>query len=146
MDDSVRSIFSSFEFVHQDVPLDPILHELVAPADGAVGLFVGVVRGDSRGRQVLRLEYEAYEPMARQAMDAIFRQTAERFPVRAMRVLHRLGTVPVSGTAVVVAVASAHRAAAFDAARHVMECIKADVPIWKREVYRDGSAWVTPRP
>lgn len=136
----------SFAFVREDVALEPLVRTLVTPGNGAVVLFLGVVRGRNEGRDVVRLEYEAYEPMARATMEAILRDTAERFSIREVRVLHRLGEVGVSESAVVVAVASAHRAAAFDAARSIMDRIKTDAPIWKREVSPDGSSWVTPHP
>ena len=119
-------------------------------ADGAVCLFVGVVRNENRGRAVLRLEYEAYEEMALPLMEAIAAETARRFPVTDVRVVHRLGRLVVGEASVVIAVSSPHRAEAFAACRFAIDTLKARVPIWKKELYADGSEWLdgtpVPRP
>jgi molybdopterin synthase catalytic subunit len=113
-----------------------------SPADGALCLFVGVVRNQNRGRAVVRLEYQAYEEMALPLMQQIARDTRERFPVTEVRLVHRLGPLEVGEASVAVAVASPHRAEAFAACRFAIDTLKAQVPIWKKEVYADGSAWL----
>ena len=113
-----------------------------APADGALCLFVGVVRNENRGRSVVRLEYQAYEEMALPLMQQIARETRERFPVTAVRLVHRLGSLAIGEASVAVAVASPHRAEAFAACRFAIDTLKAQVPIWKKELYADGSAWL----
>jgi len=115
-------------------------------ADGAVCLFVGVVRNENRGRDVLHLEYEAYEEMALPLMEAIAAETARRFPVTDVRVVHRLGRLVVGEASVVIAVSSPHRAEAFAACRFAIDTLKAQVPIWKKELYADGSAWLDGTP
>ncbi|HKB16679.1 MAG TPA: molybdenum cofactor biosynthesis protein MoaE, partial [Planctomycetota bacterium] len=85
---------------------------------------------------------EAYEPMVRAEMDRILAETRERFRVGAIRVVHRLGVVPIGEASVGIAVAAPHRADALGACRHVIDRIKERVPIWKREVFEDGSEWV----
>jgi molybdopterin synthase catalytic subunit len=111
-------------------------------AAGAVVVFEGTVRSPSEGRDVRFLEYEAYEPMARSQMERIVEEVRERWPVSAVYLHHRLGRIEV-GEASVVAVASApHRPEAFEACRHLIERLKADVPIWKKEFLVDGSVWV----
>jgi molybdopterin synthase catalytic subunit len=115
-------------------------------ADGAVCLFVGVVRDENRGRTVLHLEYEAYEEMALPLMEAIAAETARRFPVTGVRVVHRLGRLEVGEASVVIAVSSPHRAEAFAACRFAIDTLKAQVPIWKKELYADGSAWLDGTP
>jgi molybdopterin synthase catalytic subunit len=135
-----------FELVERPLVLEEVTEEFSASSDGAVVAFVGVVRGETAGRRVLRLEYEAYEPMVRDEMARLLVETRERYPVRAARVVHRVGAVPVGEPSVVIAVAAAHRGAAFDACRHLIERLKADAPIWKREHFDDGAVWVTPRP
>ncbi|HXK09340.1 MAG TPA: molybdenum cofactor biosynthesis protein MoaE [Vicinamibacteria bacterium] len=112
------------------------------PADGAVCLFVGVVRNENQGRAVVGLEYEAYEEMALALMDEIGRETERLFPVTGVRLVHRLGRLEIGEASVAVAVSSPHRKEAFDACRFAIDTLKAKVPIWKKEHYADGSAWL----
>lgn len=136
---------SSFRL--SDRPLDAaaVLRDLHDATDGAVACFVGVVRGESRGRRVERLEYEAYGSMAEREMAKIFAAMAERFGVRRARVVHRTGVCRVGEPSVVIAVAAPHRDAAFDACRYCIDTLKRTVPIWKREVYEDGAEWIGDR-
>jgi molybdopterin synthase catalytic subunit len=110
--------------------------------DGAVCLFVGVVREHNAGRQVLYLEYEAYEEMALPLMHAIAAEAAQRWPVTHVGMLHRLGRLEIGAASVAVAVTSPHRAEAFSACRFAIDALKARVPIWKKEFYADGAAWL----
>lgn len=112
----------------------------VGPDCGAVVTFEGRVRNVNEGRRVIRLHYDAYEEMADRVFADILRRAREEFPVTAIRVLHRTGTLTVGETAVAVAVAAGHREEAFMAARFVIEAVKADLPVWKREEYEDGSS------
>lgn len=116
--------------------------------DGAVCLFVGVVRNENRGRTVLRLEYESYEEMALPLMEEIAAETGRRFPVTDVRLVHRLGLLEIGEASVAAAVSSPHRAEAFAACRFAIDALKAQVPIWKKELYADGSEWLdgTPAP
>lgn len=113
-----------------------------APEDGAVTLFLGVVRNQNGGRPVLRLEYEGYEEMALALLEQIAAEARERFQVEAVRIVHRLGPLAIGEASVAVAVASPHRAAAFDACRWTIDTLKAKVPIWKKEFYADGAVWL----
>jgi molybdopterin synthase catalytic subunit len=125
-------------------PLDGSLLKSAAvhAAAGAVVVFEGTVRSPSHGRDVLHLEYEAHEPMALAQMERIVSEARERWPVIALFLHHRLGRIEV-GEASVVAVASCpHRGEAFEACRHLIERLKADVPIWKKEFFADGGVWV----
>jgi molybdopterin synthase catalytic subunit len=115
-------------------------------ADGAVCLFVGVVRNENRSRAVLRLEYEAYEEMALPLMEEIAAETGRRFPVTDVRLVHRLGRLEIGEASVAVAVSSPHRAEAFAACRFAIDTLKAKVPIWKKELYADGSEWLDATP
>ena len=112
------------------------------PSDGAVCLFVGVVRNENRGRPVLRLEYEAYEEMALPLMQEIAADTHRLLPVTRVRLVHRLGSLAIGEASVAIAVASPHRNEAFAACRFAIDALKAHVPIWKKELYADGSAWL----
>ena len=131
-------------------PIDLASLAGATPPDGAVCLFVGTVRNENRGRAVLRLEYEAYEDMALPLMAEIAAETARRFPVTDVRLVHRLGRLEIGEASVVVAVASPHRAEVFAACRFAIDALKAQVPIWKKELYADGSEWLdgtpVPRP
>jgi molybdopterin synthase catalytic subunit len=113
---------------------------------GAVCVFEGTVRRTNRDREVLRLVYEAYEPMALAVIREIAAEARARFPVFAIAAYHRTGTVELGETAVVIAVSAAHRDSAFGACRYVIDELKARAPIWKQEFYRDGSAWLSHTP
>jgi molybdopterin synthase catalytic subunit len=112
----------------------------VDPECGAVVTFEGRVRNVNEGRRVVRLQYDAYPEMAERVFEDILRRTRETHPVMAIRVLHRTGTLAVGDTAVAVVVAAGHRAEAFAAAKFVLEAVKEDLPVWKREEYEDGSS------
>jgi molybdopterin synthase catalytic subunit len=123
-------------------PIDVAALAGASPADGAVCLFVGVVRNENQGRAVLRLEYEAYEEMALPLLEEIAAETGRLYPVTGVRLVHRLGRLEIGETSVAVAVSSPHRAEAFAACRFAIDTLKARVPIWKKELYADGSAWL----
>ena len=124
-------------------PIDLCALEAEAADDshGAIVSFLGVVRNHSRGRRVLRLHYEAFEPMAQKMMDEICAEAMRRWAVD-MAISHRLGLIEIGEASVGIVVASAHRADAFEACRYAIERIKADVPIWKREYYEECAVWV----
>ncbi|HJP55744.1 MAG TPA: molybdenum cofactor biosynthesis protein MoaE [Gemmatimonadales bacterium] len=118
--------------------------EVARPDRGGVVSFVGLVRDHHGGRTVIRLEYSAYAPMAEAELARIVSEAGERWPA-IVAAEHRLGSLAIGDAAVAVVAAAAHRGDAFEACRHVIEQIKARVPIWKREYYADGSvAWVDP--
>jgi molybdopterin synthase catalytic subunit/molybdopterin converting factor small subunit len=134
-------------------PLDPraLEREARTDRDGAVVTFAGVTRDHHEGRTVRGLSYEAYEEMARTVMDRLFARVVERHELGRIRVAHRLGDVPIGEASVVVVVAAAHRAPAFDAARELMDALKREVPIFKKEWLagpEGESRWVgeLPRP
>jgi molybdopterin synthase catalytic subunit len=130
--------------VREPIDLAPLAARTAG--DGAVALFVGVVRNENRGREVLRLEYEAYEDMALPLMQEIAAETARRFPVTDVRLVHRLGRLEIGEASVAVAVSSPHRGEAFAACRFAIDTLKARVPIWKKETYADGSEWLDATP
>lgn len=147
MDDLERGVFEL-----TPTALDPAAcHERVRDAGcGAIATFTGTTRETSRGKRVLRLEYEAYEAMTGAEMARIFercRAEVATSPERSLRMLvwHRIGTVEIGEPSVVIAVASPHRDAAFAACRFLIDELKRSMPIWKKEVYADGEAWVGER-
>jgi molybdopterin synthase catalytic subunit len=117
-----------------------------AGADGAVCVFDGIVRDNTRGRQTLHLDYEAYEEMALKQMQLLREEAIEHFGVREIAIVHRLGRLVVGETSVYIAVASAHRGPAFEACRWVIDTLKKTVPIWKREQFVDGAVWADGEP
>jgi molybdopterin synthase catalytic subunit len=125
-------------------PIDPgaLLALVLSPERGGVACFLGTVRNHHRGREVVRLEYSAYGPMAEAECGRIVAEAESRWEV-AVALRHRVGELEIGDTAVAIAAASAHRDEAFLACRYVIEEVKRRVPIWKREVYADGSVeWV----
>ncbi|HEY0018214.1 MAG TPA: molybdenum cofactor biosynthesis protein MoaE [Longimicrobium sp.] len=126
-------------------PIDParMLGGALTPADGAALLFWGVVRQENDGRAVSQLEYSAYGPMAQREMLRIADEARERFGTGAIHVVHRVGRLEIGEASVAIAVASPHRAEAYEASRYVIEQLKQRVPVWKREGYVDGQTeWV----
>jgi molybdopterin synthase catalytic subunit len=130
------------ELVHGPIHTREVVSVLPAPSDGAVIVFEGIVRNQSQGRETLFLDYQAYEPMARKQMRAILVEARARFSIGRMALVHRLGRLHIGETSVLIAVASPHRAAAFDATRFAIEAVKRSLPIWKKEHFQDGSVWV----
>jgi len=124
-------------------PLDAIaaMAALKAGSDGAVVMFDGIVRNNTRGRQTEYLVYEAFEPMALAGMRELAAEACRRFPVRDTLLHHRLGRLEIGETSVLIVVASAHRGAAFEACRWVIDTLKKTVPIWKKEFFVDGAVW-----
>jgi MoaE-MoaD fusion protein len=114
--------------------------------DGAVVVFEGIVRNQTRGRQTLYLDYEAYEPMALQQMESLAAHALKEFQIRDVALIHRLGRLEIGETSVLIAVASAHRTAAFDACRWLIDTLKRTVPIWKNEHFVDGAVWADGEP
>jgi molybdopterin synthase catalytic subunit len=132
-------------FTSERIALEPLLEEVRSDGDGAVLSFLGVVRDHARGRRVLHLDYEAYPPMAEVQMELLFEEARARFGLERALVVHRTGRLAIGEAAVAIVVATPHRAAAFDACRHLIDRLKETVPIWKKETYADGSAWIGDR-
>jgi molybdopterin converting factor subunit 1 len=114
--------------------------------DGAALVFEGVVRNQTRGRKTLYLDYEAFEEMALQQMESLASQALQQFQIRDVAIVHRLGRLEIGDTSVLIVVASAHRAAAFDACRWLIDTLKRTVPIWKKEHFEDGAVWADGEP
>lgn len=133
----------SCRVTHEALDAAALLREVTSPADGAALLFWGVVRDHNDGRAVTGLVYEAYAPMAEATLREIVDEARQRWQVGRFAVVHRIGELAVGDASVGIAVASPHRAEAYEASRFVIEQIKARVPIWKREAYAEGtSEWL----
>jgi molybdopterin synthase catalytic subunit len=116
-----------------------LLDRVSSREDGAIVCFEGRVRTRNLGREVVRLHYEAYPEMADETLREIVGEAIEAHHARSVAVLHRTGTLDIGEVSVAIAVSAAHRSDAFDAARYVIEQVKARLPIWKKEEYADGS-------
>src|SRR5438105_8771673 len=125
-------------------PLDPkpLVEAVRRDQSGAVALFYGVVRNENLGRSVQYLEYDAYHEMALKKMRQIGDEICSRFSVTDVGILHRIGRLEIGETSLLVAVSSAHRKEAFEAWHWAVDRIKQTVPIWKKEVWDDGSEWI----
>jgi molybdopterin synthase catalytic subunit len=113
-----------------------------AAAAGAAAVFVGIVRGENAGRRVLRLEYDAYEPLAVKTLGRIAAEAREDWPEVVVAIRHRIGPIALGEASVIIVAASAHRAAAFAASRFAIERLKQIAPIWKREFFEGGDVWI----
>jgi MoaE-MoaD fusion protein len=134
------------EIVRNRIPTEQILESIKQAEDGAVVIFEGMVRNHTRNRQTLFLDYEAYEPMAVSQMNAVAEKALANFKIRQIAIIHRLGRLEIGETSVLIVVASAHRAAAFDACRFAIDTLKRTVPIWKKEHFVDGAVWADGEP
>ena len=119
---------------------------VMTPESGGIDVFIGTVRNATKGKKVLRLEFEAYEPMALKEIEKIAVKAFEKWPVQKLLVHHRVGVLEVGEIPVIIAVSCAHRDAAFEACRFVIYTLKQTVPIWKKEVFEDGETWVAAHP
>jgi molybdopterin synthase catalytic subunit/molybdopterin converting factor small subunit len=125
----------------EHIDRDALVAALQQPGDGAVVVFDGIVRDNTRGRKTLYLDYEAYEEMALEQMQKLAREAGERFAIDRVGVVHRLGRLEIGESSIVIVVTSAHRAAAFDACRWLIDTLKRTVPVWKKEHFTDGAVW-----
>jgi molybdopterin synthase catalytic subunit len=123
-----------------------LLEGIKRPEDGAAVVFEGIVRNHTRGRRTLYLDYEAYEEMALKQMEELAARALAEFKIRDVAIVHRLGRLEIGETSVLIAVASAHRAAAFEACRWLIDTLKRTVPIWKKEHFEDGAVWADGEP
>ena len=134
------------EVTREPIDLDALNRSAGHPACGAVLTFSGTVRDHHLGRKVVKLAYEAYEPMAQKEMEKVVSQAFSRWPdVKKVQAVHRFGEMPVGESSIYITVASPHRPEGFAALRFVIDRIKRDVPIWKKEFYQDGQTdWLHP--
>jgi len=132
--------------VRQKIDTQSVVEALKRGEDGAAVVFEGTVRNHTRGRRTLYLDYEAYEAMALKQMEELAERALAEFKVRDVALVHRLGRLEIGETSVLIVVASAHRAAAFDACRWLIDTLKRTVPIWKKEYFEDGAVWADGEP
>ena len=131
-----------------DTPLNiqSCIDWVMGPECGGIDVFIGTVRNATKGKTVVQLEFEAYEAMALNEMKKIAEDVLLKWPVQKILIHHRTGVLNIGEVPVVIAVAAAHRAAAFEACRYTIDTLKQSVPIWKKEVFEDGEVWVAAHP
>ena len=138
-DEPLRGRYS--EIVRNKIDATGLLQVMKAPADGAVIVFEGIVRDNTRGRRTKYLDYHAYEEMAIKQMDALVGQALRDFKIDQAMIIHRLGKMEIGETSVWIGVSSPHRGAAYEASRFLIDTLKKTVPIWKKEYFEDGAVW-----
>jgi molybdopterin synthase catalytic subunit len=139
-------IESHIALTREPIDAAQLVAQIKRGEDGAVVVFDGIVRNNTRRRQTLHLDYEAYEEMAIRQMNELAAEARTRFGVRHVTIVHRLGRLMVGETSVLIVVASAHRAPAYEASRWLIDTLKKTVPIWKKEHFEDGAVWADGEP
>jgi molybdopterin synthase catalytic subunit len=134
------------DIIATDIALEPLIQCVHKHSNGAIVTFLGVVRNFSRGRTVLYLEYEAYREMAIRKMQQIAAEAREKWAIDDLAMVHRVGHLEVGEPSVAIAVGAPHRKAAFEACEYAIDRLKEIVPIWKKEVWEGGEAWIDDRP
>jgi molybdopterin synthase catalytic subunit len=138
----VDNVTKNFEITPDPISTDAVVARMADPTIGAIATFVGVVRGETDGRETLRLEYEAYVDMAENTLAQIGDEAHARYPsIHKVIIVHRTGRLAVGETATVIAVSAAHRHEVFDALHFCIDRIKEIAPIWKKEVWAGGEEW-----
>jgi len=130
------------EITREIIRTQSVIDKVLKETCGAVVTFIGTVRNNSEGKRVLYLEYEAYPEMAKKKLEEIAAEVRSKWPIEEVAVTHRLGRMEIGEISVVIAVSSGHRLVAFQACQYTIDRIKEIVPIWKKEFYEDGSAWI----
>lgn len=132
----------------RETPLQPqeVIDLVQSEACGAINVFIGTVRNQTAKKPVERLFFESYDRMALKEMEKIAAQARERWPVEKIALFHRTGWVEIGEIAVVIAVATPHRKASFEACEFIIDTLKETVPIWKKEYFEDGETWVSAHP
>jgi molybdopterin synthase catalytic subunit len=131
-----------FEITTQSIQTERLVEAVRHDEDGGVVTFIGVVRNENRGKQVLYLEYEAYPEMAIAKMREIGEEIAAKWGLGHVAIVHRVGRLEIGEASVAMAVAAPHRGVAFEACRYAIDRLKETVPVWKKEVYADGEVWL----
>jgi molybdopterin synthase catalytic subunit len=134
------------EILDGEIPVAEVMAEIKSRPDGAVCTFEGIVRNHTRNRETLYLDYEAYREMALAQMHSLAAESLRKFAIRDVALLHRLGRIEIGQTSVLIVVAGAHRAPAFEACRWLIDTLKQQVPIWKKETFVDGAVWAPGEP
>lgn len=128
------------------IKIKDVISFVESPDAGAIDVFIGTVRNQTKGKEVTHLEFEAYESMAINEIEKIIQKAKAKWPILLIAVVHALGKLEIGDIPVVIAVSTPHRKAAFEACQFVIDELKKTVPIWKREFFKDGDQWVSAHP
>jgi len=131
---------------NQPLNIQTCIDWVMAPGCGGIDVFIGTVRNATQGKRVLKLEFEAYEKMAITEMQKLADKAVQQWAIQRIAIHHRTGVLEVGEVPVIIAVAAAHRDAAFEACRFLIDTLKQTVPIWKKEIFEDGEVWVSATP
>lgn len=131
-----------FEIQETPLSMEEVVSKVKQRECGAICSFIGTVRELTHGKRTLKLEYQAYKPMAIKTLEQIGQEVQQKWPGSTIAITHRVGTLEITDIAVVIAVSTPHRKAAYEANEYVMERIKQIVPIWKKEYWEDGTKWI----
>jgi molybdopterin synthase catalytic subunit len=134
------------QLLKTDLDIQSCISMVQSPEVGGLDVFIGTVRNKTKGKEVIRLEFEAYEPMALHQMRLIAEDAINKWNIHHIVIHHRVGVLKVGDVPVVIAVSAPHRADAFDACRYIIDTLKQTVPIWKKEIFADGEVWVNAHP
>jgi len=137
---------TQIEIHTEPLNIQSCINWIMSPQSGGIDVFIGTVRNATKGKTVLKLEFEAYNQMAVNEMKKIAHLAFDKWPVQKVLIHHRTGILQVGEVPVVIAVSAAHRDAAFDACRYIIDTLKQTVPIWKKEFFEDGEVWVAAHP
>ncbi|WP_394172739.1 molybdenum cofactor biosynthesis protein MoaE [Guptibacillus hwajinpoensis] len=131
-----------YSITSEEIDVSAVINSVIHPEAGAVNTFIGTVREFTKGKQTVSLQYEAYASMAEKQLKRIGDEISEKWPGVKTSIVHRIGKLAISDIAVVIAVASPHRAESYEASRYAIERIKQIVPIWKKEYWVNGEEWI----
>jgi molybdopterin synthase catalytic subunit len=134
------------QILDKSLELDACYHFVTSPACGGIDLFVGTVRNATQGKEVIALEFESYAPMAIAEMTKIAHTIIDKWQAERVSIHHRIGRLTIGDIAVIIAVSAPHRAATFAACQYAIDTLKETVPIWKKEIFKDGEVWVAAHP
>ena len=132
-----------YKIIDSEISLDSLVAAVASPSAGAIATFLGTTRDHNRGRNVLKLEYEAYATMAETEFEKIGRKAAEKWDLIASAIVHRVGVVPVGSASVAIAVSAVHRAESIEACHFAIDELKKVAPIWKKEHFEGGEVWIS---
>lgn len=136
----------SIGLTEDPLAIESVVRQVDSPAAGGTCVFIGTVRDATKGKTVIRLDFESYEPMAIREMEKIADDALQKWPLIKVAIHHRIGSLGIGDIPVIIAVSAAHRGAAFEACQYCIDKLKETVPIWKKEIFEDGEVWVTAHP
>ncbi|MEO9964922.1 MAG: molybdenum cofactor biosynthesis protein MoaE [Reichenbachiella sp.] len=134
------------EITKEKIQVSRLIAAVSDPGAGAIDVFIGTTRNNTASKQVIKLDFEAYEPMAVKELQKIVDRAKRKWPILKYAVSHRIGVVEIGEEAVVIAVSTPHRQAAFESCKFIIDELKLTVPIWKKEIFEDGDVWVAAHP